>query len=331
MLLRPAGWALGQIAERRWRHAKPYTSSLPVICVGNFTAGGTGKTPLALELARILKAHGERPVFLTRGYGGRLAGPHRIDVSRDDATAVGDEALLLAAVAPVFLSRHRAAGARAIEAAVASGDLVASVILMDDGLQNPGLAKTLTLAVVDGRRGVGNGLVIPAGPLRAALGFQLKLADAIIFNGPSAGHILQPFAGAVLQVVVAPTGDTAWLTARPIVAFAGIGNPARFFDLLEVLGAKLAARLPFADHKMLSEADATTILDTAQRTGAAIVTTQKDIARLGGASGAARQKLLREARTLPIRLVFAGGDEARLTKLLDAALARHRTQRPAQS
>ena len=179
--LAPAARLWSRVAIARHARQHPYRSRLPVICIGNFTAGGTGKTPLALHIAALLKNAGENPVLLTRGYGGRLAGPLWVEPGRQDASDVGDEPLLLARTAPVMLARDRRRGALAIEAEENVGGAgPASVIVMDDGLQNPALAKDLAIALVDGMRGVGNGLVMPAGPLRAPLEFQLGLVDAIV-------------------------------------------------------------------------------------------------------------------------------------------------------
>jgi tetraacyldisaccharide 4'-kinase len=323
-VLQPVGWLVGRIATRRWRTARPYRAGLSVVCIGNFTAGGTGKTPFAIEVARLLRAMGETPVFLSRGYGGADLGPRAVNAAGDRAGEVGDEALLLAAAAPTFVSRDRAAGAKAIETAIAAGRLTATVIVMDDGLQNPALTKDLTIAVVDGRRGFGNSLVIPAGPLRAPLAFQMTLADAIVVNGATeAGTVVQCLRSAysrpILAVSVAPAQDSAWLAAKPIVAFAGIGNPARFFDLLQSLGGTLVETVTFADHQPLNDADANQILNIARQHGAAIVTTEKDLARLTGLRGACG-RLHSAARALPIRLHFAGSDEARLRELLQAAV-----------
>src|SRR6476661_643641 len=182
MLLQPLGAIYGRVAEARYFRTTPYRSRLPVICIGNFTSGGTGKTPLAIHLCERLKAAGHEPAVLTRGYGGRLSGPYWVNAASDVARDVGDEALLLARAAPTLVARDRRAGAHAIE----MGPHPVTVIVMDDGLQNPGLAKDLTIAVVDGGRGLGNGLTMPAGPLRAPLPFQLELTDAIVVNESSA-------------------------------------------------------------------------------------------------------------------------------------------------
>ena len=179
--------------------------------------------------------------------------------------------------APTFVSRDRAAGARHIED---SGG--ASVIVMDDGLQNPALAKTLTLAVMDSARGVGNGLVVPAGPLRAPLNFQLGLVDAVVINGSgsSSASALRDFSGPRLGVSTVPSGDTAWLRDGAILAFAGIANPQRFFGLLTSLGAQMIDTVVFADHMPLTEADASRLLERVDQSGAMLVTTEKDTARM---------------------------------------------------
>ncbi len=176
-ILTPLGWAFhGAGRIRRWA-ARPYCAPIPVICVGNLVAGGAGKTPVAMAIADMLLAARRKPHFLTRGFGGGLAGPVRVDRSGHDAGAVGDEALLLADMAPCWVARDRADGARA---AVDAG---AEIIVMDDGFQNPQPAKDLSLIVIDGGVGFGNRRVIPAGPLRENLAAGIRRADAAILIG----------------------------------------------------------------------------------------------------------------------------------------------------
>jgi tetraacyldisaccharide 4'-kinase len=312
------GWA----ARQRFVRAEPYRSQLPVICVGNFTAGGTGKTPLALHLCRHLLAIGHQPVMLTRGYGGRLSGPYWVNARTDTSRDVGDEALLLAGAAPTMVARDRRAGAHAIE----TGPHPVTVIVMDDGLQNPSLAKNLTIAVVDGGRGIGNGRVIPAGPLRAPLAFQLELTDAVVVNERAPGTesrttawLRHRFPGPVLQATTVPAQDAGWLRGRNVVAWAGIGAPERFFALLEALGAAVAERVAFRDHQRLDESDARQLMERAARLGATLVTTQKDMARLSGSAGALGE-LASQSRVLAVDLVIADADTERLATLIDAAL-----------
>jgi len=318
--LSPLGALYGWVARRRYAGVAPYRSRLPVICIGNLTAGGTGKTPLALHLCGRLRARGLRPAVLTRGYGGRLAGPHWV-AKEDGAEAVGDEPLLLAQAAPTLVARDRAAGARAIEGAAA-----ADVIVMDDGLQNPQLAKDLTLAVVDGTRGLGNGRVMPAGPLRAPLTFQLGLVGAVVINerAPGAGDVVAAslrarFGGPILRCATVADGDTGWLRGQRVVAWAGIGAPQRFFTLLRSLGADLAETAAFGDHQRLGESDAQRLLALARRHGAALVSTAKDLARLKGTAGALGE-LSAGTRALPITLHFAEADAERLASLIHHAI-----------
>lgn len=328
--LAPVGSLYGRIVERRYRSATPYRARIPVICIGNFTLGGTGKTPFAILVAELLRARGETPAFLTRGYGGSERGPVWVDPERAGAEAVGDEPLLLARAGPTMVARDRRQGARAIEA----GERGVSVIIMDDGLQNPALVKDLTVAIVDARRGFGNGLVFPAGPLRAPLPFQLTLADAIVCNaatlgtGPECGaagvtdHLRRSFPGPVLEGGVRPRDPADWLSAQPVVAFAGIGNPARFFDMIERLGATVAERVIFPDHHAFSDADAARLIEKADVHGAALVTTEKDLLRLTGAKGPAQRTLAGRARAVGIEATLPERDHTRLVSLLDAALKR---------
>lgn len=325
--LRPVARIYAAVSERRMAETPRYRSRLPVICIGNFTAGGTGKTPLTLAIADRLRASGHAPAVLTRGYGGNKRGPAWVVPSIDHAHDVGDEPLLLAQSVPVLVSPDRQRGAKLIEARMPPAD----VILMDDGLQNPALAKDLRFAVVDGRRGLGNGEVIPAGPLRARLDVQLGYADAIVVNTPPAGTgeqtegsiatwLRERFHGPVLSACPAPRGDVSWLRERPLLAFAGIANPQRFYDLLRQLGATVAATHSFADHYAFSDPDADDLLARARSQQLLPVTTEKDWVRLIGADG--RLAELREAsRPLPIRLELEARDDSRLQALLDGVIA----------
>jgi tetraacyldisaccharide 4'-kinase len=322
-VLAPLGALYGRAAALRYTRASSYRSRLPVICVGNFTAGGTGKTPLAIDLCARLMALGHHPVVLTRGYGGRLSGPWWVNATSDVALDVGDEALLLARAAPTLLARDRQLGVRAIEA----GPNPVTVIVMDDGLQNPTLVKDLAIAVVDGSRGLGNGLVMPAGPLRAPLDFQLELTDAVLVNegaaadgaGPVTEWLRRRFAGPVLRASVVPATTADWLRAARVVAWAGIGAPQRFFTTLRALGAELAEAVAFRDHQRLGDGDARRLLDLARRHEAMLVTTEKDMVRLAGASGACGA-LARASRALPVRLALEEADAERLLSLSLAAL-----------
>ena len=223
-LLAPAGAAWEAAAWLRRAVARPYRAPVPVICIGNLVAGGSGKTPVVLSLAAVLKARGIEPHIVTRGYGGRLAGPLRVDPARHDARAVGDEALLAAARAPCWVARDRAAGVRA---AVAAG---ARAVLLDDGFQNPHVAKDLSLVVVDAEYGFGNGRLMPAGPLRERISCGLARADAIVLLGdPGDGAAPAGLASRdrpILRAALEPVAGER-LAGRRVAAFAGIGQIGR--------------------------------------------------------------------------------------------------------
>lgn len=326
--LKPLASLYAAAARHRLRKASPAVAGLPVICIGNFTAGGTGKTPTALYVAKLLHTIDETPAFLSRGFGGKLKGPHWINQKVDSAANVGDEPLLLVGNAPTLIAKDRAKGADAIVRS-APGPHQPTVIVMDDGLQNPSLHKNLSIAVVDGRRGFGNNRVIPAGPLRAPLESQLPLVDIIIVNAGSAGQqnqerasaiaaqLKKNFSGPVFIAAIRATGDTRWLTAKPVFAFAGIGAPDRFFDMLEQLGSNIIGRKSFKDHHTYSEGDAADLLQQANAHGAQLVTTQKDLVRLAG-SPSALTALRNATRALPIALQLPKDQEAELVAILQS-------------
>jgi tetraacyldisaccharide 4'-kinase len=271
-------WPLGRLygAVTAWRMARRGRSvGIPVICIGNFTAGGTGKTPAAIHVAQLLLSQGRRPVFLSRGHGGRLAGPAQVDPARHSAADCGDEPLLLARIAPVVVAQDRIAGAR-----LAAG-LGADVIVMDDGLQNPSLAKDAVIAVVDGATGFGNGYCLPAGPLRAPLWRQWPHADAVLIVGEDATDVAGLAGGRpVLRGRLAPAAsDVAALAGRRLLAFAGIGRPSKFFDTLREAGLDVARTQAFADHHPYSVADADRLEALAAAEGLLPVTTEKDAVR----------------------------------------------------
>ena len=307
-LLAPLATAYGAIAARRM--AGPGArAALPVLCVGNFTLGGAGKTPTVMMLAHLLQDAGERPCCLSRGYGGSLAGPKLVDVHTDRAADVGDEALLLARVAPTIVARDRVAGARA---AAAQG---ASVVIMDDGLQNASLAKNFTIAVVDGRRGIGNGKVFPAGPLRAPLDAQLKRSDALLVVGEDSGaREVAALAGArglpVLHGRLQPDAAAiAELKARKVLAFAGIGDAEKFFATVAQAGIAIVQRKSFADHHRYTAEEAASLIMQAEHDGLALLTTEKDRARMAGEPLLAA--LAQRAHVLPVTLVVDEADVLR--------------------
>jgi tetraacyldisaccharide 4'-kinase len=257
---------------------------VPVVCVGNFVVGGAGKTPMALALAKIARSRGLRPGFLTRGYGGEEAGPLMVDPRVHAPERVGDEALLLAAAAPTVVARDRPAGATLL---AESG---IDFIVMDDGFQNPSLAKNFSIIAVDAEVGVGNGMVFPAGPLRAPLKTQLRLADALVVigDGAAADPLIRAAARAgraVLRARLKPMRVKEW-RKTPILAYAGIGRPEKLFASLAEIQAPVAKTMAFADHHRYTEVEAKRLMAHADAAGLRLVTTEKDLARLTGATGA---------------------------------------------
>jgi tetraacyldisaccharide 4'-kinase len=306
--LKPFAAAYGVAAAMRMRSAGR-RAGVPVICLGNLTVGGAGKTPAAIEVGRILLAAHERPYFLTRGYGGRLAGPVRVEPARHTAAAVGDEPLLLARLAPTIVSRDRVAGA---EAAHRDG---ATAIVMDDGFQNPSLTKDLAIVLVDGRRGIGNGRVVPAGPLRAPIAAQLENAHAIVVVGPPQGaaavvESAQRLGLAIFHARLVP--DPAMIAAigkRAVLAFAGIGNPEKFFATLIEAGIAIAEQMSFPDHHGYTASEARALLRAAKADNLLLLTTEKDLVRLGARRRLAA--LAARANALPVRLVIEEADAFR--------------------
>ena len=268
--LPPFGLIYGATVDWKARYATPYRAPVPVICIGNVAVGGTGKTPVAMMVARALIARGRKPYFLSRGYGGELAGPVLVSPEHD-AGMVGDEPLLLARVAPTIVSRRRPDGARL---AVERG---ADVIVMDDGHQNFSLAKDLSIVLVDAERGFGNGRILPAGPLRESVRQGLKRADAVILTGEGSPP-LGDYRGPVLTAQLQPTGTE--LAGRRVIAFAGIGRPEKLFGTLRSIGAEIVSAEAFADHHRYTEHEIDRLKTEAHNQNAQLVTTEKDNARM---------------------------------------------------
>ena len=273
--LQPLAWLYSAAGRLRWAFATPWQAAVPVICIGNLVAGGAGKTPTALAVGRALARRGIAAHFLSRGHGGCLTGPLQVDPRRHDAGDVGDEPLLLAAARPAWISRDRAMGARA---AIAAG---AQAIIMDDGFQNPGLAKDLSLLVIDSAYGLGNGRVHPAGPLRETIANGLARAQGIVLL--QTGESPAPLPKMDLPVLTARLiPDEAALTLRgqKVLAFAGIGRPERFFHTVRELGAEVVSVQAFPDHHPYREDEIWKLVEAAQGRNAVAVTTAKDAVRL---------------------------------------------------
>jgi tetraacyldisaccharide 4'-kinase len=305
-LLAPVGLIYGAIAARRMS-AKGAAAGVPVLCVGNFTLGGAGKTPTVIALARMLAD--ERPFCLTRGYGGTQTGPRLVDPHNDLAAQVGDEALLLAHVAPTVVARDRAAGAAF---ARAQG---AGLIIMDDGLQNASLAKDFTLAVIDAHRGVGNRCIFPAGPLRAPLAAQLARTDALLVvgEGHGADDVIAQARARNLPILHARLASdasaVASLKGRRVLAFAGIGDPDKFFATAEAAGIAVTERRSFDDHYRYTAEDAAELIMDAEHNGLALLTTEKDRARMAGER--LLDALFTRAHALPVTMVIDEADALR--------------------
>lgn len=300
ILLAPLGLLYGLGGIIRWAMAgEPETLGVPVICVGNLVAGGTGKTPVSLSLIAAAKARGLTPHALSRGHGGREKGPLRVDPARHQASDVGDEPLLLAAAAPCWIAADRRQGARA---AIAAG---ADLIIMDDGFQNPGIAKDLSVIVVDGAVGFGNGLMIPAGPLREPVGRGLARAQAVVVMGDdlhdaaSATRPLPLLQGRLVPDMDGSGGAPDWLDGSPVIAFAGIGRPQKFFETLTGLGARLVETHPFPDHHPYLASEIEELDRRASAAGARLVTTAKDAVRI---APGLRDRIDGRLRILPVRV-----------------------------
>lgn len=298
-----AGATARRMARGGWR------APVLVICCGNATAGGAGKTTVALDLGRRLANRGVAAHFLLRGYGGSLKGPIRVDPDTHDSTQVGDEALLLAELRPTWVSADRGAGGKA---AVAAG---AQAIVMDDGLQNPGLEKDLSLLVVDGSFGFGNGRVIPAGPLREPVAAAAARCQAAVLIGDDEAKVLAqlPPGLPVLRARLVAGPEAAMLAGQPVFAFCGLANPQKFFATLKEAGAVLAGREAFADHYPYDEDEMKGLLAQAEALRAVAVTTKKDFVRIPQAY---------RSRVTVVTIALAWEEPAKIESLLDPLAGR---------
>jgi tetraacyldisaccharide 4'-kinase len=321
-LLKPLAALYGAIAAKRLQRSG-LNAGIPVLCVGNYHVGGAGKTPTVLALSKLLRDLGETPVVLSRGYGGRLHGPVRVDPARHAASDVGDEPLMLASQLPVVVARKRADG---VPLARAQG---ATVILMDDGFQSPAVTKDASLIVIDSHRGLGNGQVFPAGPLRAPLTPQLARTDALVIvgNGTAADMVAAEIAAQgkpVLRAHLKPDdAQLASLRGKRVLAFAGIGDPARFFNTLRANGVDVVRQRAFADHHPYSQGEIEGLIAEAKRDALIPVTTEKDLARLrhGGSLPDWAQQIV------PFAVTLEFDDAALLRKFVSGRLFKARERR----
>lgn len=314
LALTPVSWLWSTAARLQRGTTTPYRIPVPVICVGNITVGGAGKTPTAIALLRLISERDGGPLAahaLTRGYGGTLAGPVRVDPRQHTAAEIGDEALLLARAAPTWVAHDRVAGGLA---AAAAG---ARLIVMDDGFQNPAIAKDMSLVVVDGTTGFGNGRVLPAGPLRESIKSGLGRASAVILVGADRAGVAAKV-GIIrpnLPIIAArlDPADGASLKGQRVFAFAGIARPEKFFATLTDIGAEVVGHRAFADHHPFNVDDISALEADAVRLGARLITTEKDHVRLDAIAQ-------RRISALPVRLAFE--NESAIRSLIEPIMAR---------
>ena len=271
-LLTPFAHLYAWLGARRLRKVKPIKVSAPVICIGNLTSGGSGKTPVTQALRAALHQRGVTAASLSRGYGGRLKGPIAVSSSSHTASDVGDEPLLLAQTGPAWISAKKVAGAQAM---IESG---AEVILMDDGHQNPTLHKNLSVIVLDAGAPFGNGYVLPKGPLREPIANGLKRAQAVVLMGD--GPVPQIVTVSRLPVFRARLEQVDTIPAGPLIAFAGIGRPERFFNALEAAGGDVCDTASFGDHHVYKASELARLAGFAKAHNASLVTTEKDFLRI---------------------------------------------------
>ena len=308
-VLVPVSWAYAAAGRARWALAKPRRASVPVVCVGNLVVGGAGKTPTALAVAKRLTELGHTPHFLSRGYHGHLKGVVRVDTALHTAAQVGDEPLLLAKAAPTWVAKNRQ-----ISAAAAARD-GATVLVMDDGFQNPGLEKDVSIIVIDGGVGHGNGRLLPAGPLRESPVRGLARANAVVLVDDQRAAAVQADTGGlpVLKAHLEPTGESAnRLAGARTIGFCGIGRPQKFFQSLVELGCTVVRTQGFPDHHPYTDGELENLRADALASGARLVTTAKDLARIPS-------RIAEGLEVLEVEMRFA--DPAALDALLAPVLS----------
>ncbi|MGV2107593.1 tetraacyldisaccharide 4'-kinase [Agrobacterium vitis] len=323
LALWPLSFLYGRIAARRMRGSSAYAPALPVICIGNVTLGGAGKTPTALALAKAALAMGLKPGFLSRGYGGTVRRPTLVDPGHHTAKDVGDEPLLLASVAPTVVASRRREGAKELERQ--GMDL----IIMDDGFQSAQIRIDCAVVVTDSYKGDGNGFVFPAGPLRAPLAIQFQKLDMLLVVGKGdaaipmvrrAARMGKPVLTAQLHPLPGPN-----LRGQRLLAYAGIADPEKFYRTLREMGGDIVVAKGFGDHQPLSAAAIAELIEEAEANNLLLVTTAKDQARLRGASQDRAQELLAKSTVIEIEMIF--DDPAVPARVIDQAQDRFRRSR----
>ena len=307
LMLTPIGWLYGAATSIRIAATRPWKAPVPIICIGNLVVGGAGKTPVALDFGARLIERGKTVHFLSRGYGGSERGPLKVDPARHNSDKVGDEPLLLARLAPTWVATDRIRGCQA------AADAGADIIIMDDGFQNPTVAKDLSVIVIDGDYGFGNGRIFPAGPLRESIATGLKRAQGMIVIGGDDGPELPQERPTLFKAHLRSQPESQILKDKPMIAFAGIGRPEKFFKTLGDIGCDLRATHTFADHHPYSADDLARLTRQAEHEGAGLITTEKDAVRLP-------PKYRDTVATVPISLAW--DDEAAIGHLLDKVMGK---------
>ena len=314
LLLSPASWIYAAVQRQRFDMYYPVPMARPVVCVGNIVAGGAGKTPVTLALADLLQREGFNPHLLSRGYGGSEEGPLQVSPDRDTAEDVGDEALMLVNAAPTWVSKNRALG---VQAAIDTG---ATVIIMDDGFQNPTFFKDVSVLVIDAASGFGNGRVIPAGPLREPFESAISRCEAVVLLGDDTRGIAEMIGKEraelpIFKARLAPAPDAPDLAGKQVYAFAGIGRPEKFRDTLVACGAEVTGWAEFPDHYPYTEEDLREMLSSAREKQTPVYTTAKDHVRL---------PLALRAEILPFPVSLIWEDEGAVAAFMTGRLAGQR-------
>jgi len=320
--LAPVSYLYGRVTAKRMDMSASTEVNAPVICVGNFVVGGAGKTPTVHMLTKYAREQGFNVGILSRGHGGAITTPTVVNLKRHNAHDVGDEALLHAQKAITVVSTNRAAGAELLV------QQDCTMIIMDDGFQNPSLHKDFNLVVVDAKRGLGNGFTMPGGPMRVPFRHQLLHADAIFItgNGEAAQKVIRKSARAgkpVFHSTTLASGRTKY-NGQKALAFAGIADPSKFFDTLEAIGVEIVDRQMFGDHHVFAEEECADLIDRSREQKLQLFTTEKDAARLKG-MGEAQDKVLELSQV--VKITLKPEDPAMLKRIIEKTVERFKARK----